>query len=356
MIIGRTLQPLRRGADWKRGRFLFHNSKVKRLSVIIPNRNGGRTIGKCLEALFASKYENFEVIVVDDASEDDSVEIIRRFPCRLIALSSHCGASKARNTGARAAKGGLLFFIDADCIVEADTLSVVDRAAQGRQQVVCGGTYTKRAYDDTFFSTFQSAFIHYSETKKSEPDYVASHAMVIDRLTFEKSGGFPEDFMPIIEDVEFSHRLRRSGVRLSVNPGIVVRHIFNFTLITSLRNAFRKSRYWTAYSLKNRDLFRDSGTASLELKTNVVSLFLAAAFVILSAAFDNPFLLAPPAVLFLLNMAVNRHLFAAFYRAKGLSFAVSAALYYVIVYPFAVATGSLAGMAGYYLSSEDHAS
>jgi glycosyltransferase involved in cell wall biosynthesis len=330
---------------------LFHNNKVKkRISVIVPNHNGSRTIGKCLEALFASGYDNFEVIVVDDASDDDSAAIIQRFPCRLVTLDSRSGASKARNTGARAGNGDLLFFIDADCVVERDTLSLVNRAAQGRQQVVCGGTYTKTAYDDTFFSTFQSVFIHYSETKRSEPDYIASHAMVIDRLTFEQSGGFPEDFMPIIEDVEFSHRLKRSGIKLAMDPAILVRHIFNFTLIRSLRNAFRKSRYWTAYSLKNRDLLTDSGTASVELKTNVVSLFIGLVFVLLSVAFMNGIFLIPAMLLFLLNISVNRNLFAAFYRAKGLSFALRAAFYYMLIYPVAVGMGSLAGMANYCLS------
>jgi glycosyltransferase involved in cell wall biosynthesis len=337
--------------DWKRNRLLFHNTIVKkRISVIIPNHNGSRTIGKCLEALFSSDYDNFEVLVVDDASGDNSVAIIQRFPCRLVTLDSHAGASKARNTGARVGSGDLLFFIDADCVVERDTLSLVNRAAQGRQQVVCGGTYTKTAYDDTFFSTFQSVFIHYSETKKSEPDYIASHAMVIDRRTFEQSGGFPENFMPIIEDVEFSHRLKRTGIKLAMDPSILVRHIFNFTLLTSLRNAFRKSRYWTAYSLKNRDLLNDSGTASVELKTNVVSLFVGLAFILLAIAFRNGMFLFPAVLLFLLNISVNRNLFAAFYRAGGLTFALCAAFYYMLVYPVAVGAGSLAGMANYYLS------
>ena len=46
------------------------------ISIIIPNRNGAATIGKCLAAAVASRHDNFEVIVVDDGSEDDSVEVI----------------------------------------------------------------------------------------------------------------------------------------------------------------------------------------------------------------------------------------------------------------------------------------
>ena len=87
----------------------------RRISVVIPNYNSADTIGKCLRAVFASKYSNFEVIVVDDFSTDNSVEIIKTFPCRLICLEERSGTSKARNTGAQESAGEFIFFTDADC-------------------------------------------------------------------------------------------------------------------------------------------------------------------------------------------------------------------------------------------------
>ncbi len=320
-----------------------------RISVIIPNYNGGLTIGSCLEALFASAYDNFEAIVVDDCSSDDSREIIARFPCRLIALGQRSGAAKARNAGARNSSGEVLFFIDADCVVQRDTLRLVDRAVGRQDDVVVGGSYTQIPFDDRFFSTFQSAFIHYAETKKAEPDYVASHAMAMRRELFEKSGGFPEDFMPIIEDVEFSHRLRRSGSTLRMDASILVRHVFGFTFLKSLRNAFRKSMYWTAYSLKNRDLLTDSGTASVELKANVLSFFSVLLLLLLFLVLGRPPLLACVPAVLAMNLYVSRRFFASLGRAKGLSFLLPAALYYMAVYPLPIGAGSLAGMMKFYL-------
>jgi glycosyltransferase involved in cell wall biosynthesis len=321
----------------------------KRISVIIPNYNGGRTIGKCLEALFASSYGDFEAVVVDDCSSDGSREIIARFPCRLIPLGQRSGAARARNIGARNSAGEVLFFIDADCIVQHDTLSRVDRAVGQDSRVVVGGTYTGIPFDDRFFSTFQSVFIHYSETRTPHPDYVASHAMAMRRELFEKSGGFPEEFMPIIEDVEVSHRLRRSGSSLKMDASILVRHIFGFTLLKSLKNAFRKSMYWTAYSLKNRDLLADSGTASVELKVNVFSFFSVLFIVLLSFFLRRPYLLAGVPPIFVLNLYTSRRLLIALGQAKGLSFLLPAALYYMAVYPLPVGAGSLAGMMKFYL-------
>lgn len=319
------------------------------VSVVVPNYNGGPTIRRCLEALFASSYDNFEVVVVDDCSSDGSREIISRFPCRLIALNNRSGASKARNVGAQNSKGEILFFIDADCMVQKDTLSRVERTVVDGEKVVVGGTYTKMPADDRFFSAFQSVFVHYSETKNDRPDYIATHAMAIEKNLFEKSGGFPEDFMPIIEDVEFSHRLRRSGSALRMNPSILVSHFFDFTLTRSLKNAFRKSMYWTAYSLKNRDLLTDSGTASKELKTNVAAYFILLIICALSLLSRKPELLLFGLPVLALNACVNRKFFSALRSAMGLPLAFLSAFYYLMVYPLAVGAGSLAGVMKYSL-------
>ncbi|MBI5641753.1 MAG: glycosyltransferase [Nitrospirae bacterium] len=323
----------------------------RKISVIIPNFNGSATIGRCLEAVFDSRYDDFEVIVVDDCSTDNSAEITGLFPCRLIRLDRHAGASRARNVGALSSSGEILFFMDADCVMQADTLAAVERAFTEHDRTIIGGTYTRLPHDDRFYSAFQSVFIHYSETRKEEPDYIASHAMVISPGIFRESGGFPEDFLPILEDVEFSHRLRRSGMKLRMDPSILVRHIFNFTLHKSLRNAFRKSLYWSMYSLKNRDLLADSGTASLELKTNVVSFAVMMLLLSLALISGKAVLSFPVPFILVFNILVNRHFFSAIYETKGMVFLVSSVLYYTLIYPFAVGAGSFMGISRFYLGS-----
>ncbi len=317
------------------------------ISVVIPNYNGSKTIGKCLEAALSSKYNCFEVIVVDDASSDNSAAIISAFPCRLIRLEKHAGASRARNIGARESIGDVIFFIDADCLAAKDTLSLVHKAITGQKDIVIGGSYTPLPYDGNFFSVFQSIFINYFELKQKEPDYIASHCMAIEKKIFEKSSGFPEQFLPIIEDVEFSHRLRRHGFKLCMDSDILVRHIFNFTFLKSLRNAFRKSRCWIMYSIGNRDVFKDSGTASQELKINVISYFLIILSLLFYFSLTNRIFLVLPLVIYSFNLYINRNLLRAFYRAKGIFFAVGASLYYTIIYPLAVGAGSFTGMMQY---------
>lgn len=317
----------------------------QRISIIIPNYNGGRTIGTCLDSVFAINDEEREVIVIDDCSGDGSLDIVRKYPCRVIQMEKHAGASAARNAGAFSSTGDILFFIDADCVLQQDALSIIRRCFQEYASgTVFGGTYSWAPYDPGFFNAFQSGFIHYFETKNAgAPDYLATHALAISAETFRKAGGFTEGFLPILEDVEFSHRLRRSGHRLVMIPGLQVRHIFNFSLGRSLKNAVRKTRYWIEYSLAHKDLFADSGTASRELKINGTVWLANAVLALLFLLTGKQWLLAPILALWCAGIFVNRHLFGAFFRAGGAGFAVMAAMYYSVVYPSAVWIGAFGG-------------
>src|SRR5208337_5298045 len=258
-----------------------------------------------------------------------SAALIKQFPCRLIELKTNGGAAKARNTGALHSRGEVFFFIDADCLLSIDTLLLANRATtEAGPDTVIGGTYTPIPYDKDFFSAFQSIFIHYSEIENTgRPDYIATHAMVISAEAFRKSGGFNEDFLPILEDVEFSHRLKRGGCRLVMDPGITVRHIFNFTFKRSILNAYRKARYWTIYSIINGDILTDSGTASRELKINGIAYWaclLCSLLFVLTGVAAWLFLLA---VFAGLNIFVSRGLLAEFYKTRGFQFALHATLY-----------------------------
>ena len=315
------------------------------VSVIVPNRNGGATLARCLAAAFASRHPRFEVIVVDDDSRDNSLDVIRRFPCRLIRLPQHGGAAAARNAGARHARGEILFFTDADCLLPPDALA---RACAGLAglgpDAALGGTYTPVPADDSFFSRFQSVFIHYSETGHAvDPDYLATHALALHAQTFHRYHGFDANVRPILEDVEFSHRLRRGGVRLLLDPALQVRHIFNYSLWRSLKNAFTKARHWIRYSLANHDLLADSGTASHGLKINVAA-YLASGLLLFAAWLTgHGALFAAAALVQAANLWLNRGLLAGFHAAGGPGFVAAASAYYALVYPVAVGFGAAVG-------------
>lgn len=325
------------------------------VSVVIPVYNAGETIKEVLRALYESTFRDFEVVIVNDCSTDNSLEVLasvaERYPYRLLDFKENLGVSKARNAGAGAARGEIIFFIDADCLALPDTIARSVSELKKGESICIGGAYTAKPWDRDFFSTFQSLYINHVETKVEHPDYIATHCMAIRKSTFEEFGGFITDSFighaASVEDVELSHRLVKAGYQLTRPEGIQVRHMFNFTFAKSVKNAIKKSKYWTMYSLKNRDVMRDSGAASHELKVNVGTQVLNLGLLAATLVSGRWWLLMPMPALLAVNFAVNSRLLLLMRREEGWAFLFKAIAYYLLVYPFVVAYGSGLGVLKY---------
>ncbi len=89
------------------------------VSVVIPAFNRERVIGKAIKSVLAQTFQDFEIIVVDDGSRDETAKNAIKFACceprvRVIRFETNQGAQAARNAGARAARGKWLSFLDSD--------------------------------------------------------------------------------------------------------------------------------------------------------------------------------------------------------------------------------------------------
>ena len=113
------------------------------VSIIIPVHNCEEYIDKCVRAVKAQTYTDWELILVDDASTDDSLEIMRRFPAedaRISVLSNSVslGAGPTRNKGIDAARGEYIMFIDADDFPEPEMLEKLVTGVSGADLAICG--------------------------------------------------------------------------------------------------------------------------------------------------------------------------------------------------------------------------
>jgi cellulose synthase/poly-beta-1,6-N-acetylglucosamine synthase-like glycosyltransferase len=94
-----------------------------RVSVVVCTHNGGRTLGQCLHSLLALDYPDYEVVVVDDGSSDDTGEILTRFPKVRVLRQPNRGLSVARNVGLQAATGAVVAYTDSDCFADPNWLT-----------------------------------------------------------------------------------------------------------------------------------------------------------------------------------------------------------------------------------------
>lgn len=92
------------------------------VSVVVPMYNDRRTVDLCLRSVLAQTYPKVEVIVVDDASTDDSAYLASAHPVNLVRAARNGGPGASRNLGVRNANGEIIFFLDADLTMHPDAV------------------------------------------------------------------------------------------------------------------------------------------------------------------------------------------------------------------------------------------
>ena len=110
---------------------------METISIIIPVYNAEKTIRRCLESIIISKYKQYEVILIDDGSTDNSVSIIYEYANKdnriKIVIQSNAGPSEARNKGLKLAEGDIIAFVDSDDYVRDDYLEQLARAFERKE-------------------------------------------------------------------------------------------------------------------------------------------------------------------------------------------------------------------------------
>ena len=179
-----------------------------KISVIIPIYNESRTIDSCLAEL-DSLSGDFEVLFADGGSTDGTPG---RIPDRYRVIPCGKGRAVQMNTAAREASGDILWFVHCDSKLPENALA---------QIAACPGQFgcfrIGFDYDGPFMgcNTFMS-------NRRAIMDHIAfgDQGIWIDRQLFLRQGGFPE--LPIMEDYEFSRRMKRQRIRLHVLPGRII--------------------------------------------------------------------------------------------------------------------------------------
>jgi GT2 family glycosyltransferase len=202
------------------------------LSVVIVTHDSSAAVAASLPALSAQLRPGDELVVVDNASRDDTLAVVRAIAPRAVVIASAAndGFAAGANAGARAASGDLLVFLNPDAT---PALGFVDaiRSPRGDWEAWMG---LVRAGDGVNSS---GGVLHFTgiawagQTPAAGPREVAflsGACLAVPRATWERSGGFAASYFMYHEDVELSLRLRLAGGRLGVEPAAEVDHDYAF--------------------------------------------------------------------------------------------------------------------------------
>ena len=227
------------------------------LSIIIPVHNASVYLEKALGALESFDRKNTEIIVIDDASTDESSKIAARYNVKLFRLTENKGPGFARNTGARAAEGDILFFCDADIVLPENTLEIIEGIFKRNPDTcVFSGIYAIDRAEKNIFSKYRNLKERHEElSRPTVASACRSAILVVKKKLFNAVGGFDEKWSNIhCEDTIFCSQLAKNKVKIFINPEFEAYHIKKYSVASFLKQAFERSiaAFYTMRKLGNQ--------------------------------------------------------------------------------------------------------
>lgn len=207
------------------------------VSVIVCSRDGAARIADCLLAIKAQTYANYEILVINDGSTDDTSAIASQFDQVKVITTPASGLSAARNFGAHAASGRILAYTDDDCVPHCDWLSEIVIAFHHSDCVAIGGPNLPP--NASTRKQFVLNHLPDNATHVMLDDQHAEHLpgcnLAIYRETLLECGGFDPLFTQAGDDVDLCWRLLDAKLNLGFAPNALVWHYRRDSYYRALR-------------------------------------------------------------------------------------------------------------------------
>jgi len=208
-----------------------------RVSLVIPCFNAGATLRSCLQSVFQGPLDGIEVVLVDDNSTDDSIEIAGQFPVRIIKNPRRLGPSSCRNVGLQNCAADLVMFLDSDVELPPKTL---DRALTHMDLNPQVGAFTSLLAADSpqqnFFSRYKNIYMNYTFKQIEGPVRFLYGSF----CGLRKSTGFqwPAD-LSWGEDTWLGNSMAEAGIEIHLLHQAEVIHHKTLSFRSLLHNDFR---------------------------------------------------------------------------------------------------------------------
>jgi glycosyltransferase involved in cell wall biosynthesis len=306
---------------------------------VVPVRDGRAYLAESLPALLAQLGEHLlEVLVVDDGSRDGSAELANELGAQVLRSERSSGPAAARNRGAEAARGEVLFFVDADVVVHPDAVDQVARAMAAGGVVAVFGSYDDRPRDPGFASRYMNLrhhHVHQSAARETASFWAGCGA--VRTSAFRQLGGFDAQrfAVPSIEDIALGRRLHEGGGRILLLPDLQGTHLKRWTLWSAIHtDVFRRALPWGRLIVGEGAPGTELNTSPGERLCAVVAWGVAAAALLWAAGVLS---FAAVAAALALAALLNRRLLALFARRGGWWFALRGLIQHQLYYLYASA-------------------
>ncbi len=319
-------------------------TKTQTLSIIVPVYNGGQYLGRCLKAIQQSSFTDWELIVIDDGSTDDSAALARTMKVQVFTTPGNkSGPGAARNLGARLARGEYLFFVDSDCEVYPDTLAQISGIFQTNPHLdALFGSYDDTPAAPNFVAQYKNLFHHYVHQNGNEDASTFwGGCGAIKRSRFMELGGFDVQRYqrPSIEDIELGYRLKQQGGKIYLAKSVQVKHLKAWTFKSLLKaDIFDRGIPWTRLILRDK-VFKADLNLQIHNRISVVAIY--GLLLSLAVTLIQPLTGIISVGLILLLLWLNIDLYRFFVQKRGLRFTLGVIPIHWLYYTYnALAFGS----------------
>ena len=319
------------------------------LSIIVPVHNGAGTLRACLEALLRAPGPARELIVVDDASRDDSAAIAVSMGVRTIRRSHNGGDSEARNSGERETTGPILVFVDSDVVIQPDTLQRISKfMSENPGYSAVFGSYDAMPGDPGFVSQYRNLLHHFTHQHgKSEAETFWTGLGAVRRSAFQSVGGFRSGCRAIA-DIAFGLDLSDAGFRIRLDRDLLCKHLKPWTLRTMvMTDVFLRAVPWSEIILRRGRFTNDLNTSVIH-RLGVASANAALACAALAIVVPAFAVLA--ALAFLAMLLANGQVLTQFLKRRGLLFTLGVVPLH-FVHQLCSGVGFALGLKRHYLSA-----
>lgn len=254
--------------DLKGGLFAMNGCPPKRVrtSIVVVNYNGKSFLKNCIDSLTASEASQEEIIIVDNASIDESCAYIRKeFPhVKLLALDKNYGFAEANNRGVQSASGEYVIFLNNDTAVTPGWLTGLVNVMEADREIGVAGSKILLMHEPGKINSaggaitfsgggYDIGFMDNDSERYNIPGVrgcVCGAAMMVRRDEFLDFGGFDGNYFMYFEDVDLCWRYWLFGKKVVYVPASVVYHKFGGTS-GKIRHAPLRVFYGTRNALLN---------------------------------------------------------------------------------------------------------
>jgi len=294
------------------------------ISVIVPVYKGGENFRKCMQALSKAMPPPDEVLVIADGGMEQTPSPETALDIRIFETPVRSGPAKARNVGASEATGDILFFVDADVLIQPDAIRKIRRFfEQEPEATAVFGSYDDAPSEPNFLSQYRNLLHHYvHQNAREDASTFWGACGAIRRNVFLELGGFDEARYrrPAIEDIELGYRIKKAGYTIRLYKTLQVTHLKHWDAYSILKTDFsQRALPWTELLLQNPEFMNDLNVDT----TNRISVMLVFGLIItLIGTLRWPMLLIVTILSGLALFWLNRCLYRFFCRKRGVWFAI----------------------------------